>query len=143
LGPHSYDPGIAANGVFWTTPIPQGGVDVNLGAGRASLQVENVHVTDWFTVPNSLNPAHPLGSAPALINSLKIDWNGASRRVEFKDSVNRFAGLFVEDSAAIEVTVTTAPTLSAHGFQFVSTPGSTSTIFAQVGHDHNGSFFPG
>ncbi len=100
-------------------------------------------MTDQFTVPNSLNPAHPLGHAPAVINSMTINWGDAKRKVEFSDPINMFAGLFVEGSAQIDVTATTPPTLTHHGFKFVSTPGTTITNFAQVGHDHNGSFFPG
>lgn len=143
MGPHSYDPGVAPNGVFWTTPIPEDSIEVHLGAGRASLHATNIPVFDAFTVPNSLNPAHPLGRVPSTINSLDLEWSNVTRRVEFSDPVNQFAGLFLEDSATIEVTATTPASLGHHGFHFVSNPGATSvSLVAQIGHDHNGSFFP-
>jgi hypothetical protein len=114
-----------------------------LGKGAASLELTNIPVFDAFTVPNSLNPAHPLGIVPAIINSLHIEWSGVTDRDEFSDPTDAFAGLFLEDSATIEVTATTPPSLGKHGFKFVSDPAATTTTnFAQVGHDHNGMFFP-
>ncbi len=110
----------------------------------ASLNLTNISLTDYYTVPNSLNPAHPLGHQPAVINSLDLKWSGVTCRVEFSDPAIGFAGLFLENSCAIEVTATTAPTPGHHGFHFVSDPRSTTvSSFAQVGNDHNGSFFPG
>jgi len=110
----------------------------------ASLNLTNIPLNDFYTVPNSLNPAHPLGLQPAVINSLDMEWSGVTRRVEFSDPTIGFAGLFLENSCTIEVTATTAATPTRHGFKFVSDPGSTTvSSFAQVGHDHNGSFFPG
>ncbi len=38
--------------------------------------------------------------------------------------------------------LTTPPSPGLHGFHFVS-EATTASHFAQVGHDHNGSFFPG
>jgi len=143
LGPHSYDPGVSPNGVFWATAIPEDSVEVHLGKGAASLHVTDISVFDAFTIPNSLNPLHPLGRVPATINSLDIEWSGVTRRLQFSDEANTFAGFFLENSATIEVSVTTPPSPGRHGFSFVSDPASTSIRnFAQVAHDHNGSFFP-
>ena len=143
LGPHSYDPGISPSGVFWTTPIPEDGVDVHLGKGAASVHVTDVNVVDAFTVPNSLNPGHPLGQVPATIDTLNLEWSGVTRRVEFSDADIGFAGLFLENSCTVEVTATTPPSPGMNGFHFVSDAGSTTvSVFAQVGHDHNGVFFP-
>jgi hypothetical protein len=142
LGPHSYDPGITPNGFFWTTPIPEDSVEVHLGKGEATLDVTDVSVFDAFTVPNSLNSAHPLGIVPSTINSLRIHWSGVTRRVQFEDPDpdGLFFGYFLENAATIEVVATTPPSPGKHGFRFVST-ATTSSNFAQVGHDHNGSFF--
>jgi len=48
------------------------------------------------------------------------------------------SGYFLENSATIEVTVTTSPGL--HGFHFVS-DATTASYFAQIGHESNGVFF--
>jgi len=139
-GAHSYDPGIAANSLFWTTAIPADSVDVHLGAGAAVLEVTNVPLFDAFTVGNSFSQA--IARVPAVIDSLRIEWSGIASTIQFSDATDKFAGYFLENSATIEVTVTTPASGSLHGFHFVS-EATTESSFAQVGHDHNGSFFPG
>jgi hypothetical protein len=139
-GAHSYDPGISPNGVFWTVPITEGGVEVRLGAGEALLHATNIPVDDVFVIPNSFSRAVP--PVPAVIDSLRIDWSGITNTIDFSDPVDRFAGYFLENAATIEVTATTPPSDSLHGFQFVSDPASTTiSLFAQIGHEQNGAFF--
>jgi len=145
LGFHSYDPGIAAGSlVFWGTPYPDGSgkVDIDGNTGTAELLVHNVcSVFDVFTVPNSFNPAHPLGIFSAIINSLRIEWSGVTRSLHgFSDAMNKFRGNFFECSAKIAVSVTT-PKETGHGFHFESDPEKTHTNFAQFGSEHNGVFF--
>jgi hypothetical protein len=140
-GAHSYDPGIAANGVFWTVSLPVDSVNVHLGAGSALLDAENIPIHDVFTVANSFSHVVPL--VPSIIDSLRIHWSGITNTIDFSDPVDRFAGVFLENSATIEVTATTPPSDTLHGFQFVSDPASTTTsLFAQIGHEQNGAFFP-
>ena len=142
IGAHSYDPGISANSLFWTVSIPEDSVDVHLGAGEAVLEAANIPLFDAFTVGNSFSGAVP--RVPAVINSLLVEWSGITKTTQFSDSTDQFAGYFLENSATIEVTATTPPSGSLHGFRFVSNAGSTSiSHFAQVGHDHNGTSFPG
>ncbi len=145
LGFHSYDPGIAAGSlIFWGTPYPVGSgkVDIDGNSGTAELLVHNVcSVFDVFTVPNSFDPAHPLGIFNAIIHSMKIEWSGVARNViGFSDSTNKFRGDFFECSATIAVSVTT-PKETGHGFHFESDPATTVTNFAQFGTEHNGVFF--
>ena len=79
---------------------------------------------------------------PAVIDSLRIHWSGITNTIDFSDPVDRFAGYFLENSATIEVTATTPPSDSLHGFQFISDPASTTiSLFAQIGHEQNGAFF--
>jgi hypothetical protein len=136
--------------VFWTTPVSEGSVKVDLREGEASLHVKDVLVFDAFTVPNSLNPAHPLGKANAIINSLRMEWSTAFTK-SVSDCFDAFRGDYFEGSATIEVTATTPPTPAStcpamparNGFRFVSDPGSTTVShFAQIGREHNGVFFP-
>jgi hypothetical protein len=142
MSAHSYDPGIAANGVFWTVPIPEESIDVHLGAGAAVLDATDIPLFDAFTVGNSFSQAFP--RVPGVIDSLRIEWSGITKTLQVSDPTDQFAGYFLEGTATIEVTATTPPSGTLHGFHFVSDPGSTSVShFAQVGHDHNGSFFPG
>jgi hypothetical protein len=140
LGPHSYDAGISRTGVFWVARIPEESVEVQLGTGEASLDVTNLLVIDAFTVQNSLDPTHPMDLAPGRIEALHLEWSGVTRRLEFQDPTNRFAGLFLENSASIAVTATTLPGGERHGFTFTS-EATTASNFAEVGRDRNGVFF--
>jgi len=117
-------------------------VDVHLGAGEAVLDATNIPLFDAFTIANSF--AHMPPPVPAVINSLRIEWSGITKTTQFSSANpdDQFAGYFLENSATIEVTVTTPPSPGLHGFRFVSA-ATTASHFAQVGHDHNGSFFPG
>jgi hypothetical protein len=135
LGLHSYDPTGATPGVLWTKAVPDARVEVHLGKGEAAVDF-SMDLTDWVTVPNSLNPAHPLGSSPATI-SVHIIWNGITRRVNFSDESIGFKGYFLENKAIVAVTARTP----AQDYMLVTDPGSTDSHFAQIGHDHNGSFF--
>jgi hypothetical protein len=141
LGPHSYDPGVSQTGVTWVTAIPDGSARVDLANGEASLHVRNVCVLDAFTVANSLTVTRPLGNPVAAVMSVDIVWAGVRRRVSFSDSIDKFAGDFVETSATIDVVVTTLAS-TGHGFRFASDPAQTTiTHFAQIGSEHNGVFF--
>ncbi len=144
MSAHSYDPGISANKLFWTIPIPEESVDVHLGAGEALLHVTNISLSDVFTVPNSFS--HAKTPVPAVINSLRLEWGGITKTTHFTstDPNDQFAGYFLENSATIEVTVTTPAANGLDGFRFVSDPAATTiSHFAQIGHEHNGTFFPG
>ena len=143
MGPHSYDAGISPTGFFWATQVPDRSVRVDLNAGTASLHAENICVFDAFTVANSLTASRPMGNlVKGIINSLRLEWSGVTRRVTgFADSTDKFRGDFVENSARIEVTATT-PLSTGHGFRFVSDHAATSVShFAQIGEEHNGTFF--
>jgi hypothetical protein len=132
---------------LWTIEIPKGSVEVDLHEGEAVLHLENVcRVFDAFTVPNSLNPLHPLGLVSAFLKSLRIEWKGITKKRSFNNGTS-FAGDFVENSATIAVTVRTPETkppftpAPQNGFQFVADPASTVSNFAQIGRERNGALF--
>jgi len=147
LGPHSYDPGISPTLLLWTTEIPEGSVQVDLDEGEAILHFRNLcSAFDAFTVPNSFNPAHPLGFVSAMIESVRIHWQGIKQKRSFNNA-STFRWSFVETSATIEVTVSTPSTKAPFtpsaqdGFEFVANPASTITEFAQIGHENNGALY--
>jgi hypothetical protein len=147
LGPHSYDPGVSPTLGLWTIEIPRGSVEVDLDEGEAILHIENVcRVFDAFSVPNSLNPLHPLGLVSGFLESLRIQWKGITKKTFFSNGKD-FRGNFVENSATIAVTVRTPETkppftpMPQNGFQFVADPMSTVSNFAQIGHVNNGVLF--
>ena len=134
LNPSAFPP----VGLFWTVEIPESGVVVELGAGRASLQATNVAVLDYGNIGNALFGGGP-PPIPGTV-SFKVVWSGVNQRVNIQNTdpvYGGFAGEFVRNSAQMEWTATVG------GLTFVSDPISTSSsLFAEIGHERNGSFFP-
>jgi hypothetical protein len=126
-------------GLFWTLPIPADGIDVNLGKGVASLEAFNVPIHDYGTALNSL-----FGGGPTPLDgrvSFKVAWSGAGERLNIKNQdpvYGGFAGEFIRSSAQMEWTGTVGD------LTFASAPLATSSSsFAEIGHERNGSFFQG
>jgi hypothetical protein len=133
---HDFNPGIASSGLFWTIALPSGSVQVNPGSGRASMSAANVAVSDFFNIPNSLLHGAIAPPAPAIA-SFTVHWGGAGNRVKLRDPVNGFAGEFVENSASIIWSASSA------GLSYQSGGEDTSvSVFAEVGIERNGVFFP-
>jgi hypothetical protein len=91
---HDFDPGLTPNGVFWTVPVPKNSVYVHPGAGEAAVDVKNLAVQDFFSLPNFFTGG---ASAPAVV-SFHIRWSGVTKRVKTRDVANGFAGEFIENS---------------------------------------------
>jgi hypothetical protein len=114
--------------------VPNDSVRVNLGAGRASLNVADRDVEDYGTIVNALLDGP---SVPANV-SFRIEWSGENRVADLIDPVNRFTGRYIENSATIEWSA------REEGFTFVSDPAETTTTeFALIGRERNGVFFHG
>jgi hypothetical protein len=128
--------------VVWVAEIPEDDVEVDVRRGEASLRARHICVFDSFTVPNALTANHPAGFAKAVIHSLRLEWSGVLREVaDFTNVANRFAGTFVENTATIQVSVSTF-NQTGTTFTFVSDPANTSVShFAQIGRERNGEFF--
>jgi hypothetical protein len=130
---HDFDPGVSPTGVFWTVPVPSDNVAVHSGEGDAAVDVNNLALHDFFSLPNFFSGG---SSAPAVV-SYHLRWSGVTKRVKTRDVVNGFAGEFIENNATLEWSAQT------DHFEFVSDPANTSTSsFAEVGHERNGVFFP-
>jgi len=125
-------------GLFWTTEIPITGVDVQLGKGSAVLQASNVAILDYGYIANALFGGGP-SPTPGTV-SFKVVWSGVSQRVNIRNTdpvYGGFAGEFVRNAAQMEWTATVGD------YTLVSDPISTSSSsFAEIGQERNGSFFP-
>jgi hypothetical protein len=138
---HEISPGFAAqgeyftNGVFWTAPLPDHSAQVEFGKGEAVLRVTDLPLRDFFTIPKDLMQ----GNFVPATASFEAVWSGPiTQRLRIRDAANGFAGLFLANQATL------AWSASEAGFNFVSDAANTSTtVFAQIGHERNGSFFPG
>jgi hypothetical protein len=121
--------------LFWTTRLASNSVGgVNPGAGRAVYQATNVPIQDFHSILNALfgGGASP---EPGLV-SFEVRWFGVDDRVNIKNKSNGFAGEYVRGQAQMEWTATVGD------FHYVSDPIETSSSeFAELGHERNGSFF--
>ena len=126
-------------GLFWTVPIPDSGVKVDLSKGTASMNASKVPIYDYGTVENALftgsNPPPSLGWI-----SFRVVWTGGlvSMPVISKDPTNGiFSGTFAQAAAKMEWEATVGD------FTFQSDPLKTShSSFGEIGQEVNGSFLP-
>ena len=137
---HDLNPGIKADGLFWTIAIPDEGIEVYLGKGVASMEATHVPINDYGDFGNAL-----FGGGPAPIPgvvSFTVEWSGVNERVKVQNtnppaSGGGFAGEFIRNAARMEWTATVGD------LTFVSDPLETSSsLFAEIGHERNGRFFP-
>ncbi len=129
---HDFNPGIAESGLFWTTAVPENTIAVNFAAGKASFAVSNLQIEDYHDVVNALLDGP---SVPATV-SWDIQWDHPMGRTKIRDTVNNFAGDFVQNVAQIAWSGATAEA------SFVSDPAATSNNeFSLLAHERNGSFF--
>jgi hypothetical protein len=135
---NDFDPGITPypGGLFWTVPLPGDNVEVQMGAGKASMKATDLAVLDYFTIPNALFRFQP--PIPATC-SFDIDWSGpVTDRSRVDDPVVGFGGDFVLSQATMSWSAT-----RSDGFRFVTDPSPTTSAFAQLGQMQNGVFFAG
>lgn len=146
---HDFNPGISANGVFWTVAIPKSAVDVHFGAGEASMALNNFAVQDYFNIVNALvrqgNVTLPPGvgpfgpdDIPAQV-SFDIVWSGRGERVSVQDTAAGFEGDFLlNSSTVVALSASEAAAGGQPSFQFFAT--SSTNEFSLIGHERNGRF---
>jgi hypothetical protein len=138
------NPGIAPSGLFWTAALPEDAVDVDFEDGTAVMRASNLQILDFGTIANALFGGGP-PPVPATV-SFVVRWSeGAGGEGEGEEDLDRVhvvnasdghAGVFVRNTAQMEWSATVGD------FDFVSAPIDTSSSsFAEVGHERNGTFF--
>jgi hypothetical protein len=125
-------------GLFWTVETPAASIEVQLGKGSASLQASNVAILDYGNIGNALFGGGP-SPTPGMV-SFRVVWSGVDQRVNIRNTnpvYGGFAGEFIRNVAQMEWTA------AVGDYTFVSDPISTSSSsFAEIGQERNGSFFP-
>ena len=108
------------------------------GKGSASLQASNVAILDYGTTPNAIFGGGP-PPIPGMV-SFKLNWSGVNEKLNIKNTdpvYGGFAGEFVRNTAQMEWNA------AVGDYTFVSDPIATSSSsFAEIGHERNGSFLP-
>lgn len=131
---HDLNPGILPSGLFWTIEIPEESIKVNFGKGRASMEARDVPILDY----GSGDPlfGDPISSGHV---SFKVTWSGVNERLKIRNDdpvYGGYAGTFIRNNAQMEWTATVGD------FTFVSAALATSSSsFAEIGHERNGIFF--
>ncbi len=124
-------------GLFWTSQISDDGVEAQPGAGNAVLRASNVPILDYGNIENALFGGGP-PATPGLV-SFRVRWSGVQQRINVSNTdpiYGGFGGEFVRNAAQMEWTATVGD------FRFESDPLETSSSgFAEIGHERNGVFF--
>jgi len=132
-----FNPGIRPDGLFWTTPVDIDDIDVNLGKGFASMEVEDLPVFDFGDFGNAL-----FGTGTPAAVSFTVEWRGVNQRVNIKNTDSPadgggWAGEVIRNVAKMEWTA------AVGHLSYESDPLATSgSSFAEIGKERNGVFFP-
>ena len=130
---HDFNPGIRdGTGLFWTIPVPEHALNVDLPDGTATLALDDLDQEDYHHLLNALQDGP---SDPASV-SFSMKWSAIAPPMNVRDSVHRFTGRFMLSSVQIAWSATTS------GFSFTSDPaGTTHNVRSVIGRERNGVFF--
>jgi len=148
---HDFDPGIHPypGGLFWTVPLRSGdeggdqvrfdddegqGVTVDLEDGKARMTAANVHVRDFFNIPNALFRFQKPVSVASTV-SFDIRWMGPATHPSAVTKPRGSTGRVFKSPVTMKWSAT-----SASGFSFKSHASGTTSFFGQLGHVRNGIF---
>lgn len=141
---HDFNPGITPEGAFWTVPLAQDSVEVDLGEGEAQMEVKMLEVDDYFNLVNALlvqsgQPGnHTPDEIPASV-SFRIKWHGARDRFHVENTAQGMEGSFILTDSTVHWTAREAAAGGEPSFSFRST--SSRNIFSLLGRERNGRFF--
>jgi len=132
---HDFEPCIAPSGLFWTIPVPDDAVQVNLKAQIASYAYESLAIPDFGNFVNAVT----VGTSNPGVATFNVQWSGTTTMAAVRNPAQTFEGTFFQDTATIEFNVASPV---QNNFTFKSDPANTSTsLFAQIGLERNGVFF--
>jgi hypothetical protein len=123
--------------LFWTVPLgPQdhGDVRVDLAQGTARMTARNLHVRDFFNIPNALFRTQKPASVRATV-SFDIRWLGPPSGHSAVTSPPGSSGQLVMSPVTMRWSAT-----NALGLRFKSRASGTTSFFGQLGHVRNGIF---
>jgi len=127
----SFHQPIAANGLYWTAPIPDSALRLSDDGRTASVTVKKYRLTDQASFPKP-------GPTYAAEVDFTITWEAEGPRIPYSQPVLEFRLDFHRAKARISY-VARVP---SRGMIITSDPIETSdTVFAMIGTESNGSYF--
>jgi hypothetical protein len=127
--------------LFWTVPLQPGredegrsAVTVDLDEGKARMRARNLHVRDFFNIPNALFRFQSPASVGAIV-SFDIRWLGPATGRSAVTSPPGSSGQLVMSPVTMKWSAQ-----NALGFSFNSNPSGTTSFFGQLGRLRNGIF---
>ena len=104
---------------------------MNPGSGRAVMDVRNLETEDYHDLVNAILD----GPSLEAIVSFRVEWTGSQNRQRFHNVPQQYDGNMILNSASCAWSGETSEA------RYVSDPGSSVSIYAQVGQMRNGAFF--
>ena len=124
--------------MFWTVPFRPGqdddSVTLDLDRGKARMQAKDLHVRDFFNIPNALLHLQKPVSVPATV-SFDIRWLGPATHRSRVTKPRGSSGQVFHSPVTMRWSAT-----NGSGFSFKSNPSPTTSFFGQLGHIRNGVF---
>jgi hypothetical protein len=127
----SYTP---QDGLFWTVILPAEDVQVDLNAGTATLEADDLHIKDYGNIENALT-GYAGPPVPSVV-SFKVQWTATGGVNHWNNAAQQFRGEFRNAMAQIEYQIRTVD------FDITSAPlAESTTVAAELGLESNGSFY--
>ena len=98
------------------------------------MRAADLHVRDFFTIPNALLHTHKPVSVPATV-SFDIHWMGPATHRMRVTKPRGSSGHVVSSPVTMRWSAT-----NGSGFSFKSNPSNTKSVFGQLGRIRNGVF---
>lgn len=129
---HDFHPPIAASGLFWVVPVPEGGLTISDNGDSFALEMRNVRLIDQPGFPK----LDSLGT-PARM-SFKLVCKSTGEPVKFEDASKHFRFTGTRAACQLEAQVE-VPSI---GFSWKSDPLNTSKSgFGIMGEEVNGRYY--
>src|SRR6266851_4227491 len=129
---HDFNPGIRESGLFWTQPVSEDALEVDLAGGTATLALDDLDEEDYQNLLKALLD----GRSDFASLYLEMRWKAMVERMNVTDSVHGFTGRYQISAVQIEWSA------KAPHFEFVSDPaGTTTNVSSVIGRERNGIFF--
>lgn len=130
---HDFNPGIRQSGLFWTVPVPEDALAVDIPGGTATLALDDFDTDDYGNLRNALTG----GSEVDASISFTMKWTATGKPFNVSDPVHTFAGRFSLATVGIEWSAS----VPSSGFSFTSDPSSNVNVKSVIGRERNGIFF--